>query len=65
MIGRCSKCGELFETTTEDACAPGTMCPPCHGQERQADAERSRMGLPTVAGTRAMFAAIDKARGEA
>lgn len=62
MIGKCGKCGELFETTTEDAHTPGTQCPTCYRRERQDDAERRRVGLPTMAGTRAMFAAIDAAR---
>jgi hypothetical protein len=62
MIACCSKCTALFETTEEDACTPDTLCPPCFRRERQADAERRRMGLPTMAGTRAMFAALDRAR---
>ena len=69
MIGRCSRCGEIFQTTEEDANDPGPdlrgpSCPSCYARERQADNERRRMGLPTIAGARAMFAAIDRARGE-
>ena len=30
MIAICSKCSKSFETTEEDACAPGTTCPTCH-----------------------------------
>lgn len=62
MIGCCKKCGELFEGTEEDTNGPEVTCPTCYRRERQDDAERRRMGLPTMAGTRAMFAAIDKAR---
>lgn len=34
MIGCCSKCGKLFESTAEDALAPGATCAPCynHGE---------------------------------
>lgn len=30
MIGVCTKCGGMYETTTEDADAPGRLCAPCH-----------------------------------
>ena len=30
MIGCCSKCGKLFESTAEDALAPGATCAPCY-----------------------------------
>ena len=30
MIGCCSRCGKLFESTAEDALAPGATCAPCY-----------------------------------
>lgn len=30
MIGVCSKCSTMFETTTEDAYTPGVLCPTCY-----------------------------------
>lgn len=66
MIACCGKCLQLFETTEEDANDPhGVRCPICYRRERQADAERRKLGLPTIAGARAMFAAIDRARAKA
>lgn len=66
MIACCIKCARNFETTEEDANDPGPdlrgpRCPSCYARERQADNERRRLGLPTIAGSRAMFAAIDRA----
>lgn len=30
MIGVCTKCGAMFETTQEDACSPDCQCPDCY-----------------------------------
>lgn len=34
MIGVCTKCGEMFETTEEDANTPGVLCAKCYHAER-------------------------------
>ena len=54
MIGVCSKCSRMFETSEEDACTPGTLCPDCHRKqywtEREAagdvDPRRCLHGVP-------------------
>jgi hypothetical protein len=30
MIATCATCRKMFETTAEDACDPGTLCPACY-----------------------------------
>lgn len=34
MIGCCTKCSKLFDTTEEDACTPGVLCVECYRAAR-------------------------------
>ena len=55
MIGVCTKCCGMFETTEEDAFTPGTLCPDCYhplAEERAAADEQARAeeqaDVPTI-----------------
>lgn len=41
MIGLCSKCHTLFETTVEDAYTPGVLCYTCYNAEANEEMART------------------------
>jgi hypothetical protein len=43
MIATCATCRKMFETSEEDACTPGTLCPACY-REKHSPAPASPEG---------------------
>lgn len=45
MIGVCGFCQKLYETTEEDACTPGSVCPKCYRTAQAVEREVLRLDV--------------------
>lgn len=70
MIGTCTRCSVLFETSEEDACTPGVLCRRCHADRHGLSGHRFNpnpppAGSPPVSQTRPRRGGVFNTNGPA